>query len=119
MKLEELNNWTIEELETDINAGGKFVIYTYVISILIMTFKRPSDIYYVSSKESALSYGWQYMLISFILGWWGFPWGPIYTIQSMWYGIVGKDITDDIKSDVMLHMRSGAPTTYDTSKLLQ
>lgn len=33
-------------LQQEINAGGRFVIYSYVISILIMTFRRNSNIYF-------------------------------------------------------------------------
>jgi len=25
-----------------------------------------------------------FTLLSLLLGWWGNPWGPIYTIQSLW-----------------------------------
>ena len=45
MKIEYLEDWTIEELEADIAKGGKFVIFTYAISIILATFRRPSDIF--------------------------------------------------------------------------
>lgn len=96
MTLEEVQKWSDAELSNDIAKGGKFVIYTYVFSCIIMTFKRPSKIYYIPSNKYAISNGYPYLLLSLILGWWGIPWGPIYTIQSIWYGFVGKDVTSEI-----------------------
>lgn len=118
MKIECLENWTIEELEADIAKGGKFVIFTYTISILLVTFRRPSDIFYIKSDEYSIADGWPFFLISLFLGWWGVPWGPVYSIQSLWYAFTGKNVTDDIKDEIMLHMRSGNPVAYDTDKLL-
>lgn len=117
MKLEDLDNWTIEDLESDIAKGGKFVIFTYTISILIMTFKRPSDLYYIKSDEKTIADGWQYFLLSLLLGWWGIPWGPIYTIQSLWYAITGKDVTEEVKYEIMQHMQVGN-YVYDTDKIM-
>jgi hypothetical protein len=35
--------------------------------------------------------------LSAFLGWWGIPWGPIYTIQSLSKNISGgKDVTDQV-----------------------
>lgn len=100
MKLEQVQNWTVEELENDIAAGGKFVVFTYTISLLIVTLNRPSNIYYIKSDESSFATGWQYFLISLLLGWWGFPWGPIYTIGSLCRAFTGKDITSEVMSDI-------------------
>jgi hypothetical protein len=34
-----------------------------------------------------------------LLGWWGIPWGPIYTIQSFWVNFTGgRDVTREIIS---------------------
>lgn len=117
MKLEELDNWTIEDLEEDISKGGKFVIFTYTISVVLMTFRRPSDLYYIKSDEYSISHGWCYFLLSLLLGWWGVPWGPIYTIQSLWYAFTGKDVTEEVKYDIMQHMQVGN-YVYDTDKIM-
>jgi len=119
MTLDSLDNWTVEELHSDINKGGKFVIFTYTISIIFMTFRRPSDIYYIPSGNYAISHGWKYFLLSGLLGWWGFPWGPVYTLQSLWYAFTGKDVTDEVKGEIMQYMRVGNPVDYNTELLLQ
>lgn len=114
-----LYSWKVEDLQADMQRGGKFIIYTYTISILVMTFKRPSDLYYIPSSGNAISHGWKYLLLSFFLGWWGFPWGPIYTCQSIWYAFTGIDVTDEVADDIMQHMRVGNPVDYNTELLMQ
>ncbi|WP_051655938.1 MULTISPECIES: hypothetical protein [unclassified Bacteroides] len=116
--LEKIKDWSINELEMDIARGGKFVIYTYTISLIAFTTRRPTDIYYIKSDEHAIGKGWPFLILSFFLGWWGIPWGPIYTIQSIWYAFAGKNITEEIKDVAMLQMQSGTPATYDTEKLM-
>ena len=34
-------------IETEVQQGANFVMFQYCISVLVMTFKRPSDIYYI------------------------------------------------------------------------
>ena len=82
-----------------VNKGGKFVIYTYCISIVIMTFKRSSNIHFIKPGNSAIAPGLGLLFISLILGWWGLPWGPIYTIGSIFNILTGgKDVTYEVIS---------------------
>lgn len=97
MEIKGIENMTYGELYDDIDKGGKFVMFTYVISIVVMTFKRPSKtIYYVRSNESAISYGLPYLLITMFLGWWGIPFGPIYSIGAIVKAFTGDDVTNDV-----------------------
>lgn len=97
MEIKGIENMTYEQLYDDINFGGQFVVFTYVISIVIMTFKRPSKtIYYVKSTENSIKYGWKYLIITLLFGWWGIPFGPIYSIGSIDTAFSGEDITDEV-----------------------
>ena len=97
MEIKGIENMTYQQLYADIEKGGKFVMFTYTISIVVMTFRIPiNTIYYVKSDESTIKYGWSSLLISLFLGWWGIPFGPIYTIQSIIRAFTGKNITDDV-----------------------
>lgn len=96
MKIKGLENLTNEEINRQLELGGKFVVFPYAISILVMTFKRSSDIYFLKSNESAIKYGYKYLLISLFVGWWGIPWGPIYTIQSIIKAFMGTDVTKEL-----------------------
>ena len=90
------------ELQQELQQGGKFVMYQYCISILILTFKRSSNIYFIRHEENAIVKGLPFTLLTLVLGWWGIPWGPIYTIQSIWVNFQGgKDVTKEVFSSMM------------------
>lgn len=61
----------------------KYVVYYYSVSLLFVTFYRKSQVYAIPNGKSRIIPGLKYSLISFIFGWWGFPWGPIRTLQSI------------------------------------
>ena len=85
------------ELSSELQRGGRFVIYQWCVSILIMTFKRPSAIHFIRAGENAVGKGLVFSLISFFFGWWGIPWGPIYTIESFVVNFKGgRDVTQQI-----------------------
>ena len=96
MKIKGLEGLSAVEIQSEIERGAKFVYFTYCFSIIVMTFRRSSDIYFVRSQESAIKYGWPWMVISFLFGWWGIPWGPIYTIQAIFRSFSGKNVTEDV-----------------------
>lgn len=96
----------LNEINEEIQRGGKFVSYTYCISIILMTFKRPSDIFFIKSSESAFTKGLPYTLVSLVLGWWGIPWGPIYTLGAIFSNTGGgKDITQEVLQHFMSSVR--------------
>ena len=62
-----------------------------------LTFKRPSSIYFLRAGESGFSKAFIFTFISLIFGWWGIPWGPIYTDGSLVIDLGGgKDVTKEI-----------------------
>ncbi len=94
-----------EDLSTELRNGARFVIFEYCISLLLITFKRPSNIHFVRSGESAVVKGLGFTMISLFLGWWGIPWGPIYTIGSFINNFRGgRDVTPDVVASLQ---RSG------------
>jgi hypothetical protein len=80
-----------QELQRELENGAKFRMYQYTFSMIIMTFKRPSDIYFIRAGHSSLAPGLKYSLLSAVVGWWGLPWGLFYTpwaiISNMTGGI--------------------------------
>lgn len=96
-KINNLGNLTVEQINEEVQNGARFVIFYYCFSLIIMTFKRPSDIYYIKKTDSGWQKGMTYTIISFLFGWWGIPWGPIYTIGSLYNNLTGgKDVTNDV-----------------------
>jgi hypothetical protein len=82
------------EVDFEIQRGARFVLFQYCISIVVLTFRRASDIYFLRQGESALTKGLPFTLLSLVAGWWGIPWGPIFTVQSVYNNSRGgKDVT--------------------------
>src|SRR6476619_2885340 len=99
MKITGIEGLSDAQIHAEVQHGAKFVIYQYCISILILTFKRPSDIHFIRPGQSAVSPGIGFTVLSALLGWWGIPWGPIYTVQSIWLNSHGgRDVTAQIMS---------------------
>ena len=73
----------------------KYVIYRFTISLLIVTFYSPSDAQLVYSNREAILKGLPYSFLSLIFGWWGIPWGPIRTIQSLIVNLRGGETVSD------------------------
>lgn len=97
MKIQGIEGMTPDQLRFEIQRGAKLVCYQYCISIVVMTFRRSSDIYYIPAGESAVSKGLPWTLLSLVAGWWGIPWGPIFTVQSLVTNFKGgKDITAEV-----------------------
>ena len=89
------------ELNMYLQSGGKFVVYQYCISVLIITFRRVSDVFFIRPGESTVSKGLPYSLLSFLLGWWGIPWGPIHTVGALITNFGGgKDVTAAVVSSL-------------------
>ncbi|MCC6332518.1 MAG: hypothetical protein IT380_00860 [Myxococcales bacterium] len=97
MDIKGIDGMSVGEVQDQIRQGGKFVIYSYCISILVMTFKRSSDIHFLRSGDSAVLAGLPYTLLSLFLGWWGIPWGFIYTPMALVQNLGGgKDVTVEV-----------------------
>lgn len=106
MNIQGLEGMSIDDLERDLQHGGRFVMYQYCVSVLIMTFTRPTDIYYIRAGESAVTRGLQWSLLSMAFGWWGFPWGLIYTPITLVKNFGGGT---DVTADVLAAMRQSRP----------
>lgn len=92
---------TADQINRELAHGAKFVIYQFTFSIIVMTFRRSSDIYFVRAGESGVLKGLPYTLITLVFGWWGIPWGPIYSIGSLYHNLRGgKNVTGEIISAV-------------------
>ena len=101
MKIKNVEGLTTDQINKELQNGAKFVIYQFTISIIVMTFRRSSDIYFIRSGENASVKGLSYTLISLLFGWWGIPWGPIYTIGSLFTNLGGgKNVTEEVLQSV-------------------
>jgi len=99
MNIRGIEGLSPEEIYSEIQRGGRFVCFEYCISIIIITFKRPTDIYFLKSGDRAIVRRLLFTIFSMLVGWWGLPWGIIYTPMAIYTNIKGgKDVTDEILS---------------------
>lgn len=103
--IKNIEGLTAAQINQELACGAKFVMYQYTISIVLMTFRRSSDIYFVRANENCILKGLPFTIMSFVLGWWGIPWGPIYTVGSLYKNLSGGI---DITKDVLLLMNGQA-----------
>ena len=84
-----------QELAAELQAGGRLVVFSYAVSVCVLTFGQDSRPHLVRKGESAFFKGLPYTLLTLALGWWGFPFGPIFTIAALWNNLSGgEDVTD-------------------------
>ena len=97
MKINGIEGLTVAQVQDEVARGARFVIFSYCVSALIITFKRPSEIFYLRPGESPLGKALPYIAISAVAGWWGFPFGLIYTPWAIIEDLSGgKDVTREI-----------------------
>ncbi|RZL18628.1 MAG: glycosyltransferase [Pedobacter sp.] len=62
-----------------------------------MTFNNASDIHFIHPGKSRVTPGLGHLFTNLFLGWWGIPWGPVYTIGNITTILRGgKDYTAEI-----------------------
>jgi hypothetical protein len=91
------------ELVCQITNGGRFVTFPYVVSIVIFTFQRNlSGVKLVRTGNWPMHEVISATIITSLAGWWGLPFGPIYSILSLyhlWHG--GRDATKEILTNAL------------------
>lgn len=77
--------------------GGRYVFFEYCISLVFISLRRPSAIYFLHQGRSGFLLGLRYSVVSLLLGWWGLPWGIIYTPLTILTNMMGgEDVTEQV-----------------------
>ena len=93
---------TAEQLQLAVSRGARFVVYEYCISLVVVSFSRYSKPVFVPAGTSSITAGWQYTLLTLLLGWWGIPFGIIFSIKALWTNLSGgKDVTDSVMGELL------------------
>lgn len=101
MSIEGTEGLSVMDVRQLVAAGGKFVVFSYTLSFLIITLRRSSGVVLIRPGENALVKGLPYTLLSLVLGWWGIPWGFIYTPMSLYQNLSGgRDVTSEIMASL-------------------
>ncbi|MES2888516.1 MAG: hypothetical protein V4739_10950 [Pseudomonadota bacterium] len=105
MTIPEIQHMSPTQLRSELQQGAKFVVYQYCISIVVMSFKRSSRVYFIPAQGTRRSRSVAgYCALSLVLGWWGFPWGPIWTFSTLVGNLNGGvDVTAEMSAALSLH----------------
>ena len=100
-EIKNLNDLTTDQVNAELRNGAKFVVFQYCFSIIVMTFRQSSSIYFIRAGESTVKHSILFTLITVFFGWWGIPWGPIYSIGALYTNITGvKDVKPEVLNSV-------------------
>jgi hypothetical protein len=98
MKVVGISDLSEEQVRHELSLGARFVVYQYCMSMIIITRREPSEAYFIRPNESAVAKGLKYSLLTCVVGWWGIPWGPIFTVQTLYRNFRGGiDVTEEIR----------------------
>ncbi|WP_395742417.1 hypothetical protein [Prosthecobacter sp.] len=93
---------TIQQVEDDVLRGGRFRIFRWNFSLVVMSFQRSSGIHYIRAGHGPGAHALPWTLLSMMVGWWGIPWGIVFTIQTIYTNCMGgKDVTPELLSAVV------------------
>lgn len=112
MRVRGLGSLTTDQIEAELAAGGRLVFFEACISLLFVTWRRPSDLFFLRRGERGLVRGLPYTLLTLLLGWWGIPWGLLYTPVVLVTNLRGgRDVTADARSLLLAGAGPGRVTT--------
>ncbi len=90
------NGETLDYLGSPINTATRLVRYRYSYSYIIATSTNSSGFYILGSRQ-ALNVRIMCIFSTLFVGWWGFPWGSIKTVQSIFVNTAsGGDLSDTV-----------------------
>jgi hypothetical protein len=86
------SDWVNPDIE------GRWVVFEYCISLVAITLRRNSRPIFVANDGGTWIHGLPYCIVSLLFGWWGVPWGLVYTPVTILANLMGGcDITAQIK----------------------
>src|SRR5438132_5418916 len=102
MRIYGIEKPTAAEVEAALAAGGRFVLFEYCISLVLVTLRRPSGLYFMRRGESGLLRSLPYTAVSLLLGWWGVPWGLVCTPSVVLTNLSGgRDVTAEVRTQLL------------------
>lgn len=73
-------------LVQEVMDGTRYVTHPYVVSLLLISFNRSlGGVLRIGSDSWPIGNLFSATLITLFFGWWGFPWGIIWTPLSLFY----------------------------------
>ena len=97
IKISGIENLSLQQLQDEIRRGGRFIQFTCCISLVLHSFRGSSVVYFIRQDENHLGKSLPWIFVSVLFGWWGIPWGFVYTMESLTTNLAGgKDVTSSV-----------------------
>jgi hypothetical protein len=110
-----LSRLSQNELADALGAGGRLVYFEFCISLVVFSLRRPSPVILLRPGERPWLRGLPCSLVSLLLGWWGIPWGIIYTPLTLLTNFTGGcDVTEQVKAALLKDQASARGLQLDT-----
>ncbi|MBF2073100.1 MAG: J domain-containing protein [Synechococcales cyanobacterium C42_A2020_086] len=82
-------------------AQPRYVIFFQVTSFIILTIRTP--IQGIFCPKCAESKAIQSTMITWFLGWWGLPWGLIYSVSTIFQNLFGGSKPDEVNARLLAY----------------
>jgi hypothetical protein len=68
-----------EQLRALLQSGARCVIFEYCVSLLVVSTRGTSAVHLLRPGEKGVRPCLGWTILTLLLGWWGLPWGIVYT----------------------------------------
>ena len=108
MAIKNIQNYSTEEIFDEISRGGKFVCFSYTISIIAMTFRRSSSIFFIPADHGTFKHRVGYSTANLLFLCCGTASTEIYTIGAIFTNMTGgRDVTAEVLSQLRTEPKPG------------
>src|SRR5687768_4628752 len=104
MDVSSTEGMTVAEVARGVAAGGRFVVFECVYSVLILSF-RTNRVIYLPPGQGMFGKAAGPTLVTLLCGRWGVPWGVVWTLEAL---MVNLDGGRDVTATVMDSLRKGS-----------
>ena len=115
MDINGAENLAPHELAAEIQRGARVIEFGWVVSLVIVTLRRSSMVL-VRPGTSFFAASFPYNALSLCAGWWGFPFGLIFTPVAIFKNLNGgRDLTASFASQLPPGVGHAPPTRAPTA----
>jgi hypothetical protein len=82
-------------------AQPRYVIFPYVVSLILVTYRRYTQ--GIFCPKCAQKKAIQASATTWLLGWWGVPFGPIFTIGAIFRNLLNGEMPPDANFQILKH----------------
>jgi hypothetical protein len=90
-----------ESISAHIREGWKCVRFEFCVSFLVATIRCQSAPLLTANWRDRVLWALGYSALALLLGPWGIPWGPVWTIRAVWTNLTGGG---DATEEVLAHL---------------